>query len=115
MARPRGEIRHALRSAFAARDHATWSEVLPAVPGVNCASRAEVTLVRRTVENMVQDGELVRCGSVRAASSGRWRVLYELAPLGDAGCGSSTEASGRSTGDSLDMLQDVTRSWLAGS
>lgn len=82
--RPAGEIRQALRAAFAEREHATWREVLGAVPGVNGASPAERALVRRTVVNMVHCGELVRCGAAKVAGSGRWHAVYGLAGASDA-------------------------------
>lgn len=108
--RPAGEIREALRSAFAERGHATWREVLPACP-VNPASPSGVLLVRRTVENMVRAGELVDVGTSRQAGSRIARKLYELAgPVGGAHDGPWS-----TPGDSLDMLQDVTRGWLDGS
>lgn len=107
--RPAGEIRAALRSAFAERGHATWREVLPACP-VDVASPAEVMLVRRTVENMVQARELVNVGTSRQAGSRVARTLYELAAAQDGG----QEARGTAPGpvhEGLDALQDVTRAW----
>lgn len=111
--RPAGEIREALRSAFAERSSATWREVLPSCP-VNLASPAEVMLVRRTVENMVRAGELEQAGKSKAEGSRIWRTMYELTPRGGATgladmadapwCGSAAEC--------MDMLQDVTRGWL---
>lgn len=100
--RPPGEIREALRSAFAVRGHATWAEVLPAVP-VNLAAPSEVRLVRRTVENMVQAGELVRSGASKCAGSRVWRAVYELADADDAWA---------EPGTGVQALQDVTRGWL---
>ena len=103
--RPAGEIRAALRAAFAERGHATWAEVLPACP-VHAGSRAEGALVRRTVENMVQSGELVRVGSDKTAGSRVWRAVYSLAGADDPPgpwCGS---------GESLALLQDVVTGWL---
>lgn len=79
MTRSRSEIRVGLRAVFEQRGHATWREVLPAVPGVNPRSPGEVLLVRRTVENMVRTGELVKVGSSREAGSRIYRALYELA------------------------------------
>lgn len=102
--RPAGEIRTALRAAFAERGHATWAEVLPACP-VNAQSPAEVRLVRRTVENMVRAGELVPAGTSKPAGSRVWRTLYELAEP------DSAPWSGAAT-DSLALLQDVVTGWL---
>lgn len=100
--RPAGEIREALRAAFAEHGHATWREVLPACP-VNAASPAEVMLVRRTVKNMVQAGELLDVGTSRQAGSRIVRTVYELAgPCEDVA----------PAGDCLELLQDVTRGWL---
>lgn len=102
--RPAGEIRAALRSAFAERGHATWREVLPACP-VNVAAPAEVMLVRRTVENMVQARELVNVGTSREAGSRVARTLYELAAAQDGQAPACAVQAG------LDALQDVTRLW----
>jgi hypothetical protein len=110
MSRPAGEIRAALRSAFAELGHATWRQVLPACP-VNATAPAEALLVRRTVENMVRAGELVAVGNSRAAGSRIVRTLYELAPRGGAG-GGDAPAPWCGTMDCLDLLQDVTRGWL---
>lgn len=74
----RGEIREALVAAYSQVGAASWREVLPHVP-VNSSSPAEVTLVRRTVENMARAGELVRCGEEKPAGSGVWLAVYELA------------------------------------
>lgn len=106
--RPPGEIREALRAAFAERGHATWREVLPACP-VNAASPSGVLLVRRTVENMVRAGELVDVGTSRAAGSRIARKLYELADPG------LQPAPWCTAGEGLDALQDVTRGWLEGA
>jgi hypothetical protein len=76
--RPRGEIRDALVAAYSQVGAASWREVLPHVP-VNSGSPAEVTLVRRTVENMARKGELVRCGEEKPAGSTVWLAVYELA------------------------------------
>lgn len=109
MTRPAGEIRSALRSAFSELGHATWREVLPACP-VNAASPAEALLVRRTVENMVQAGELVRAGAAKAAGSRVWRAVYELAAYDAA-----NEAWTSAPGTGHEALQDVTRGWLEGA
>lgn len=111
MTRPAGEIRSALRSAFSELGHATWREVLPACP-VNAASPAEALLVRRTVENMVRAGELVRVGNSREAGSRIVRTLYELAPRAGADVDATPWCHAV---DCLDMLQDVTRGWLEGA
>lgn len=112
--RPAGEIRSALRAAFAERGHATWREVLPACP-VNVASPAEVMLVRRTVENMVRAHELVAVGNSREAGSRVVRTLYELAPqYGGDDAGTASPWFGADHRSSLDLLQDVTRGWLDG-
>lgn len=102
--RPAGEIRAALRAAFAERGHATWAEVLPACP-VDSRSPSEVLLVRRTVENMVRSGELVKAGASKPAGSRAWRTVYELADADDA------PWSGAAA-DSVALLQDVVTGWL---
>ena len=109
--RPPGEIRSALRSAFAQCGDATWREVLPACP-VNVASPAEVMLVRRTVENMVRAGELVNVGTSREAGSRIARTLYELAPP-RGGAGDEAEIDEQTTGvhSSLDAIAELTRCW----
>jgi hypothetical protein len=104
--RPQGEIRTALRSAFAERGPSTWAEVLPALP-VNVAAPSEVRMVRRTVENMVQAGELVRAGHHKVAGSRVWRMMYELAAEPD-----SVQHAPACYADSLCALEDVTRGWL---
>lgn len=97
MTRPRSEIREALVSAFIERGAATWRAVLPAT-GADARSRSEVLLVRRTVENMVQAGELAPCGREKLQGERVWRTMYELVEAAPAR-------------DSLDTLQDVARSW----
>lgn len=77
MTRPAGEIRSALRVAFAARGAATWREVAPMVPGISERSRADLALVRRTVVNMVSAGELLPVGYGKVAGSLRWHAVYE--------------------------------------
>lgn len=101
--RPAGEIREALRAAFAEAGHSTWRDVLPACH-VDTSAPSEVLMVRRTVENMVRAGELVKVGNDRQAGSRIVRTLYELAPR-----------SGDTASECLDMLQDVTRGWLDGA
>lgn len=76
--RPPGEIRAALRTAFGDLQPCGWRDVLPAVPMVNVRSPAEVLLVRRTVENMVQAEELVPVGKQKRAGSRVWYQTYEL-------------------------------------
>lgn len=80
--RPAGEVRSALRAAFAVatRDGQAveWAALLPdlAAIGIDARSRAEVALVRRTVERMVQAGELQRVGSVQHVGSRAVRATY---------------------------------------
>lgn len=56
MTRPRGEARQALLSAFEARGCSTWRIAAE----VSCVG---YDTARRTVENMVRAGELVRVGA----------------------------------------------------
>lgn len=77
LGRPTGEIRQALRAAFAVRGAATWREVAPMVPGISDRSRADLALVRRTVGNMVNAGELQPVGYGKVAGSQRWHAVYE--------------------------------------
>lgn len=75
--RNRSEIRTGLRAVFETRGPATWRDALPQV-GVNPRSPGEAMLVRRTVENMVRDGEVVKVGVSKSAGSRTWLALYEL-------------------------------------
>ena len=97
--RPRGEIRELLFAGFCERQAAaTWREVLP-VTGVDVRSPAEVTLVRRTVENMVRAGELQRADEPgERARMARYRPAVRA--------GDAPAAAARSEG-----LEDVARSW----
>lgn len=92
--RPRGEIRAAMADAFAVllRERGLLVEGV-AVDGVSCRDAAAVAQVgfdaaRRTVENMVRAGELVRISSVKRAGSQHWEGLYVPANLlPDRPCG----------------------------
>lgn len=75
--RPPGEIRVALRSAFAELQPCGWRDVLPHMP-VNPRSPSEVLMVRRTVEHMVQAEELVPVGKQKLAGSRVWYQTYEM-------------------------------------
>lgn len=99
--RPLGDVRQALETAFGDHGPCTWRNVLPAA-GINTHARAEVLLVRRTVENMVRDGALVRCGAAKVAGSRNWHALYERVPDSQA---PTTLQHG------LDALEQATRSW----
>lgn len=77
MTRSRSDIRAGLRAGFAQRGHGTWRDVLP-MTGVDPRAPGEVLLVRRTVENMVRVGELVKVGIVKEAGSRIHRAIYEL-------------------------------------
>jgi hypothetical protein len=88
--RPRGEIRDAMASAFL-RLVTERGLVVDgvAVDGVTCREASAVAQVgfalgRRTVENMLQAGELVRVGRVKPAGSQHWSGLY--APAAFAPC-----------------------------
>ncbi len=83
--RPPGEVREALRAAFAERGASTWQEVVPSVAGMSQHSRADLSLVRRTVCNMVVAGELVPAGHCKVAGSSRWHVIYEAVGAADDG------------------------------
>lgn len=77
MTRSRSDIRAGLRAGFAQCGHGTWRDVLP-MTGVDPRAPGEVLLVRRTVENMVRVGELVKVGSAKEAGSRIHRAIYEL-------------------------------------
>lgn len=109
--RPPGEIRTALRAAFAERGHATWGDVLRDCP-VNASCAAEVRLVQHTVENMVRSGELIAVGRQKLAGARGWRRLYELAGAAQGGTAAQDVWAGN-VGRSLDALTDVTSCWLA--
>lgn len=98
--RSRSEIRLGVRAVFEQRGHATWREVLP-LTGVNPRAPGEVLLVRRTVENMVRAGELVKVGVSRDAGSRVYRSLYELNP----------EASAPSAPDTPPMVSLTDAMW----
>lgn len=74
--------------------------------GVNPAAPAEVRLVRRTVERMVQAGELARCGAERDAGGRAWRAVYEAAD--------TTPPSTTGLGGAADAVDAVMRSWVRG-
>lgn len=103
--RPRGEIRMLLRAGFAERGACTWREMLPCAQ-VDTRSPAEVRLVRKTVENMVAAGELVKVGVSREAGARVWQAMYEAAPPPDA------PAAEGGAGAALDALQSITRGWI---
>lgn len=107
MARPQGEIRALLLAGFAERGASTWREVLPAVlpVRVNVRSPAEVRLVRKTVENMVAAGELVKVGVSREAGARVWRAMYEAAPPPEDEPAGPQDAA-------LDALQQITHCWV---
>ncbi|KQV85450.1 hypothetical protein [Rhizobacter sp. Root1221] len=80
--RPRGEIRDALAQAFIRllSDRGLLVEGV-AVDGVSVRESAAAAQVgfdaaRRTVENMVRAGQLVRISSVKRAGSQHWEGLY---------------------------------------
>lgn len=98
--RPRGEIRALLMSGFAERGASTVMEVLP-YARVDGRSPAEVRLVRKTVENMVAAGDLVKVGMSRPAGGRVWHGMYEPAPAPEASPASAA----------LDELQRVTHCW----
>lgn len=101
--RPPGEIREALRQvlpALAGESGAlTWRDLVPHVPGVNPASPADVRLVKKTVENMAQAGELERTGQVRVNGACRPMVTYRPRSAG----GWVTQGT--------QMLEGVLRGW----
>ncbi len=98
--RPAGEIREALRTAFAERGACTWRDVAPLVPGVDAACRADLALVRRTVVNMVSAGELVPAGYAKVAGSARWHAIYE-----------PQEQTTPQPWGGIEALADVVRGW----
>jgi hypothetical protein len=72
--RPRSEIRQTV-AAVAEQLHAqgnepTWRDIAQRVPGIDLRSPADARLVRKTVENMLDAGELEAAGR-RQAPSGR--------------------------------------------
>lgn len=81
MARPRSPLVQALREIVLARGDAaaTWRDLAQALAGrglINAGARAEVRLVRLTVENMATRGELQRAGTVRVPGSRRPMVAW---------------------------------------
>lgn len=105
--RPRSEIRAALASAFGEQGASSWLAVLPAT-GADPRSRSEVVLVRKTVENMVQAGELVPCGREKLQGERVWRSMYELVdPLAEAPPSPQT----LSAAETFNALAGITRSW----
>lgn len=79
--RPAGEIRQALRECFPSEGQgvATWHDALQALGQrrlVNPAAPGERRLVRQTVENMVQAGELRRAAPTRRPGSRRPMMGY---------------------------------------
>ena len=93
-----------LVEAFAQQAPCGWRDVLPAAQ-INERSHAEVMLVRRTVENMVQAGDLVRVGSQKPAGSRVYSALYEPAKADGQGFDMSPIDS------SLNALATATRTW----
>lgn len=87
--RPRGELRKAIGVAFAATgEPMTWQAVatqLVAERLVQSVGASERKLIRRTVENMTQAGELQACGQSREPGCRRPMTLYRLAT--DPGAG----------------------------
>lgn len=106
MTRPAGEIRSALRVAFASRGAATWREVAPLVPGISDRSRADLALVRRTVVNMVSAGELLPVGYGKVAGSQRWHAVYESVAPDDADAAVDDDGG-------IEALTKFMRSWTA--
>lgn len=82
--RPRGEVREAIaRAAQSLAEQGTpptWRELVGHVKGMSPASPADVRLVRKTVENMAQAGELVRAGERRV--QGVARPMTQWKPRG---------------------------------
>ncbi len=92
--RPAGEIREALRGCFPERGQgvATWYDALNALGArqlVNPAAPGERKLVRKTVENMVQAGELQKAEPVRVPGSRRPMTGYARGWVTNWGAGSS--------------------------
>lgn len=85
--RPPGDVRTALRRGFAelaAREGPVeWVAVVPLLEpmGISRRSMADMRMVRKTVSNMVQAGELVRAGCQKAAGGRVYRALFEPAEL----------------------------------
>lgn len=70
--RPAGEIRQALRAAVpnqapgvTGASYLDMAQRLAGMAGLNPAAPAELRLVRQTVKNMVQAGELVKVGRTK--------------------------------------------------
>ena len=102
MARP-GEVREVLRSVFASSGPTSWRSAAElGQVGYDCA--------RRTVENMVQAGELVRCGEEKPPGAQAWRGLYELQDPFVVMPSLDAEPSAH---PGLDDLAAVTASWAA--
>jgi hypothetical protein len=80
--RPRGEIREAMADAFLRlvleRGLVVDGVAVDGVTSREAATAARVgfDLARRTTENMLQAGELVRVGRVKPAGSQHWSGLY---------------------------------------
>lgn len=81
--RPAGEIRQALRDAVrelhGVQGSASLLDLAPRVPRLNPAAPSEMELVRRTLVNMADAGELQRVGKHKPPGSARWFTLYEPA------------------------------------
>jgi hypothetical protein len=97
MTRPRGEIRMALRDAFALTpEPVTWRTVAE-------VARVGYQAAQRTVENMARSGELQRVGKDRAAG------LYQLADA-CAPAAARHQQQGSATRHAAELVHAV-RSW----
>jgi hypothetical protein len=105
--RPPGEIRQTLRAVFSERGASTWREVMSAIPAASAQSPSERALVRRTVENMVRSGEVLRVGQAKPAGSKRWHALYEAAPPV-----AYEEPAAAERGADMQPLADVMKNWM---
>lgn len=103
--RPPGEVREALRAAFEQlceqQGACNWRATVPLLKplGIDPASRAEVRLVRATVENMVRAGELDRVGAEKEPGKRVWRALYAPRRSSMRVCG-------------LSAVDEAMRSWV---
>ena len=70
-----------MQRAFERARRGTWADMIDHLP-VDPRSPAEVTLVRRTAENMVAAGELRPAGRVKTPCGRTWRTVYEWTSSG---------------------------------
>lgn len=77
--RPRGDCRRAIGSAAHALGRGTWRDLAT-------AASVGFDVARRTAENMVRDGQLVRAGTVSAPGASRPMTVYAPAAQPDGGC-----------------------------